>query len=488
LSDKIISDQNVMFFDSHYILSFLADTEVLISAVICLNPMPEICDNLFQPQNGIPSAHLIDSILRSALESVDPYHLTSQHILHSNVELGNSSLPAGETQRVFLIAMGKASLAMTRAAVDQLGERITKGVCISKVANAATPKWPKIDLLCGAHPVPNERSLNAGMAVRRILQELSAQDLVIVLVSGGSSALVVDPCEGIALEDIIATNQALLRCGASINEMNCVRKHLERLKGGGLARMAQPARVEALLLSDVIGDDMSVIASGPTVADPTTFAEALNIISKYELEDQLPGAILRHLTDGSKGLKPETLKAEEVVNQNIHSTIIGSNRHAIDAAMWEAGRLGFSTRCVSTRMTGEAAGAGEWFLNQCLASQQPPKQPAMSIAGGETTVTVKGNGLGGRNLHLALAAVNRLSGLKNTALVTLATDGEDGPTDAAGAIVTGDTKEKAQDLGLDPDDFLSRNDSYTFFEKVGGLIRTGPTGTNVNDLTFFFQF
>ncbi len=477
-----------MFIDTHFILSILVNTEVLISAVICLNPMPVTNDKLFQPQNGLPSAQSIELILRSALESVDPYQLTSQHILLSKVELGNSQLLVGETQRILLIAMGKASVAMTRAAVEIIGERIIRGVCVSKVAPEVLPNWPKIDIIYGSHPVPDERSLRAGMAVRDLLQSLTAEDLVLVLVSGGSSALVVDPCEGIFLDDIKTTNQALLRCGATINEMNCVRKHIERLKGGGLARLAQPAKVQALLLSDVIGDDMSVIASGPTVADPTTYADALNIIRKYGLEDQLPQAILKHLTEGSKGLKPETLKPEDEVIRRVSNTIIGSNRHAIDMAMREAERLGFATRCVSTHLTGEAGLAAQWFLNQCLSSQQPLKRPSMSVAGGESTVTVKGNGKGGRNLHLALAAVNRLAGMENVALVTLATDGEDGPTDAAGAIVTGETQTKARALELDPDDFLNRNDSYAFFEKVDGLIKTGSTGTNVNDLTFFFQF
>jgi hydroxypyruvate reductase len=286
----------------------------------------------------------------------------------------------------------------------------------------------------------------------------------------------------------MAANKALLRCGATINEVNCVRKHLERLKGGGLARLAQPARMEALLLSDVIGDDMSVIASGPTVADPTTYANALKIIDHYGLGDQLPQVILQHLTEGNKGLKPETLKPEDSVIHSLRNTIIGSNRHAIDATMQEATRLGFTIRFVSTHLTGEANEAAQWFLNQCLYCHQPLERPVMSIAGGETTVTVNGNGKGGRNLHLALAAVNRLTNMENVALVTLATDGEDGPTDAAGAIVTGETKENARALGLDPDDYMIRNDSYTFFEKVGGLIKTGSTGTNVNDLTFFFQF
>ncbi len=397
-------------------------------------------------------------------------------------------MSTGETRRIFLAAMGKASVAMTRAVVDRLGDRITKGVCVCKVLPDEVKDWKSIDLVSASHPVPDESSLDAGRMVRELLQGLTENDLVLVLISGGSSALVVDPCDGISLEDIILMNKELLRCGATINEMNCVRKHVERLKGGGLARLASPAKVEALLLSDVIGDDMSVIASGPTVADPSTYADALAIVSKYELEGSLPRTILDHLEQGRLGQKLETLKPDDEVNQRTRNTIIGSNRHAIDAAMQEAERLGIKSSCISNRLTGEAEGAAQWFLDQSIGNTQASVHPCMMIAGGETTVTVKGNGLGGRNLHLALAALNRLAGLKNKALVTLATDGEDGPTDAAGAIVTGETKEKAQVLGLDPDEFLRRNDSYSFFEKVGGLIKTGSTGTNVNDLTFYFQF
>ena len=397
-------------------------------------------------------------------------------------------MSTGETRRIFLAAMGKASVAMTRAVVDRLGDRITKGVCVCKVLPNKVKDWKCIDLVRASHPVPDESSLDAGRMVRELLQGLTKDDLVLVLISGGSSALVVDPCDGISLEDIILMNKELLRCGATINEMNCVRKHVERLKGGGLARLASPARVETLLLSDVIGDDMSVIASGPTVADPSTYADALAIVSKFKLEGSLPRGILDHLEQGRHGRKTETLKPDEEVNCRTRNTIIGSNRHAIDAAMQEAERLGIKSSCISNRLTGEAEGAAQWFLDQSIGNTKASVHPCMMIAGGETTVTVKGNGLGGRNLHLALVAVNRLAGLKNKALVTLATDGEDGPTDAAGAIVTGETKEKAQVLGLDPDEFLQRNDSYTFFEKVGGLIKTGSTGTNVNDLTFYFQF
>ena len=443
---------------------------------------------LIQQKGNIPSMDLIDSILKSALESVDPYRLTSHHILLSNNELGNLKFSAGKTQHIFLAAMGKASVAMTQAAVDRLGERITKGVCVCKVLPEEVQNWPNIKLVRGSHPVPDDSSLAAGKMMRKLLQGLTENDLVQVLVSGGSSALVVDPCDGIPLEDIILLNQELLRCGATINEMNCVRKHVERLKGGGLAKLASPARVEALLLSDVIGDDMSVIASGPTVADPSTYEDALAIVSKYDLEGILPRTILDHLEQGRLGRKPETLKPDNEVNRRTRSTIIGSNRHAIEAAMHEAERLGITAHCVSRSLTGEAEGAAQWFMEKSIVSMQSSDQPCMMIAGGETTVTVKGNGRGGRNLHLALATVKKMAGFKDAVLMTLATDGEDGPTDAAGAIVTGETKENARALGLDPDDFLQRNDSYTFFEKVGGLIKIGSTGTNVNDLMFFFQF
>lgn len=441
-----------------------------------------------QTQLNLPGEEIIARILEAAVNNVDPYRLVDQNILLLNETLCIEGKQYPGPKFIILVAMGKASLAMTQAAVDKLGPRIRRGVCVCKTLPEEPPYWDNVQVIQGAHPVPDERSLHAGEAIRRLITGLTSDDLVLVLVSGGSSALVVDPCEGIGLDDLQAMNQLLLQCGATINEMNCVRKHVERLKGGGLIKLAYPAQIAALLLSDVIGDDMSVIASGPTVADPTTYADALGIVSKYSIADQLPACILAHLEKGSQGQASETLKPNDPVSQNASNTLIGSNHRAIQAAMEVAIQQGFNCHCVSERMTGEASEAAKWFLNQALNCPQPVDRPTMTIAGGETTVTVRGNGKGGRNLQVALAAVERMSELQNAVFVTLATDGEDGPTDAAGAVVTSATKQRAQALGLGPTAYLKNNDAYTFFERVDGLIKTGSTGTNVNDLTFLFQF
>jgi len=436
---------------------------------------------------NFPSEQTIKRILEEALDNVDPYRLVDQNILHLNDTLciGNHHAPKGKF--IILVAMGKASLAMTKAAVDNLGARIKRGICVCKTLPEEIPYWQGIEICQGAHPVPDERSLEAGQRVRKTVCDAERDDLLLVLVSGGSSALVVDPCEGISLPEIQIMSKLLLKSGATINEMNCVRKHVERLKGGGLAKLAQPAAVEALLLSDVIGDDMSVIASGPTVADSTTFTEALEIIRKYGLRDQMPPSILARLERGARGQEAETLKADDLLNQNVCNTIIGSNRHAIDAAIEEARRQGIQSFIVSERMTGEAEDAAKGFLAQALEAGKSTQRPFMAIAGGETTVTVRGSGKGGRNLQVALSVVKQMANLKDAVFVTLATDGEDGPTDAAGAVVTSETMKRAQALNLDPDAYMNNNDAYTFFEKCGGLIKTGSTGTNVNDLTFLFQ-
>lgn len=386
-----------------------------------------------------------------------------------------------------LVAMGKASVAMAQAAVDQIGKQLQRGICVCKAFPEPLPDWKNIQLIRGSHPLPDERSMRAGKAIRACVGGLSANDLVLVMISGGASALVVSPVEGISLDDLQQANQLLLLSGATINEMNAVRKHLEQLKGGGLLRAVSPGKVEALLLSDVIGDDSSVIASGPTVADPTTYAQVLETLEKYQLNEKLPKAVLAHFRAGVSGKAAETVKPGNELLGNVHNHIIGSNSLSVDAALAEATNQGLRGVCVSRGMVGEANEVAGWFLDRCVKLAAENTDPFMAVAGGETTVIVHGKGKGGRNLELALAGVRRLSADEKGVLLTLATDGEDGPTDAAGAIVTADTMKRAQRLGLDPDQFLQNNDAYTFFERVGGLIQTGPTGTNVNDLTFYFR-
>ncbi|MFL7810831.1 MAG: glycerate kinase, partial [Anaerolineae bacterium] len=278
-----------------------------------------------------------------------------------------------------------------------------------------------------------------------------------------------------------------LRCGATINEINAVRKHCSQIKGGQLARAAYPATVIALLLSDVVGNPLDVIASGPTVPDTSTFAEAQAVIDRYQIEDVLPHSIRAHLRDGLEGRVAETPKAGDPAFERIRTTVIGSNAIAARAARAEAEAMGYHTLLLSTYIEGEAREVAKVFAavgKSLVAEGWPLSLPACVIAGGETTVTVRGDGKGGRNQELALAAAIALQGWEGVTLVTLATDGTDGPTDAAGAIVDGETVMRAQALDLPAGDYLSRNDAYTFFDRLNDLIRTGPTNTNVNDLVF----
>lgn len=430
----------------------------------------------------------ISMVLTMALDSVDPFRLTNQHILLSNTKvcIGKTEYP--NINHIIVIAMGKASVAMTQAAVEKLGDRITRGVCVCKNLPKKLPEWNNIELIQGSHPVPDARSLEAGNRISECLHNATANDLVLVLISGGASSLVGSPVKGVGLDDLRKMNSLLLDCGATINEMNAVRKHLDLLKGGGLLKAAAPAKVHTLVLSDVIGDDLSVIASGPTTYDPTSFSDAWRIFEKYRLLDRMPKSVVEYILAGTRGDHPETVKPGDKNLERVENSIVGSNSIALDAAVAEAERMGMKSIVLSRKMTGEAREMGKWFVEESQKIAGNIDGPVMVATGGETTVTIHGNGKGGRNQELALAGVKQMAGDKNGILVTLATDGEDGPTNAAGAIVTAETMERASALGLDPDDYLSNNDAYSFFEKVNGLLVTGPTGTNVNDLTFYFRF
>jgi hydroxypyruvate reductase len=429
----------------------------------------------------------ISMVLTMALDSVDPYRLTNQHILLSNTKVCIGKSEYQDVERIILIAMGKASVAMTQAAVSKLEEKICRGVCVCKTLPVKNPYWKNIHLVQGSHPVPDEKSLSAGVQVRDCLNGLTEKDLVLVLISGGASALVSSPAETIKLDEIKEVNRLLLQSGATINEMNAVRKHLEVLKGGGLARAAFPAKVHTLILSDVIGDDISTIASGPTVADPFTFDDAKLVLKKFGLSEKVSDSIRERIKMGCAGFVPETGKPGDSYLENVTNQIIGSNTIALEAAIKEAEKLGLKTRIFSKALTGEANQVGKLFVEKCQKLAMDVDGPIMVIAGGETTVTIHGNGKGGRNQELALSAVKRMANDKKGVLVTLATDGEDGPTDAAGAIVTAETMKRVESLGMDPDLYLQNNNAYEFFEKVDGLLKIGPTGTNVNDLTFYFR-
>ncbi len=414
------------------------------------------------------------SLRAAALQAVDPAAAVSRCLTMEDL---------AEADRVFVVGAGKAGVAMGLAAAQMLGHGLTAGV----ISVPQVPSQPvgRLTFIQGGHPLPTEGSLAAGHALVSLLtsSKLTPRDLVLALISGGGSALLEWPRPGVSLEDLQATNAALLKCGAAIHEINVVRQQLSEIKGGGILRLAHPARVLALILSDVVGNPLSLIASGPTVPAEARGARALAIVEKYDLAPRLPAAALQCLSLP----RPESPGARApVVNR-----LIASNRLAGEAAAARAREMGFEAIWVADDWQGEAREAGRRFAELVMQTSETPAHAGQSlafIAGGETTVTVRGQGKGGRNQELALAAALALAGHPNCVVGTLATDGIDGPTEAAGAVVTGATLERARALGLDPLAFLDDNNAFPFFAALGDLVITGPTGTNVNDLIFGLRY
>jgi glycerate 2-kinase len=424
-----------------------------------------------------PFGASVTRILSAALEAVDPAAAIRRATSSLNLNLD----PGG---RIFVIAIGKASVPMAESLAGILGDKLFAGLVITKHASAKFHS--PFTVLEGGHPVPDERSLAAGTKIRELVSGLTAADLVLCLISGGGSALVASPVDGIALPDLQSLTADLLACGARVDEINTLRRHLDVLKGGGLARLAAPARVVSLILSDVVGSLLEAIASGPTAPDPTTCADALSILERYSLSHK-HAQIVNVL-----GRVSETPKLGDPIFEKVSNRIVGDNLIAAQAALRQAETEGFNPYLLRTDLQGKAR---EVAVDLCRTLRwswqtgEPVHRSACIVVGGETTVTLCPHpGRGGRNTELALASVTELANFPNVMLVTLATDGEDGPTDAAGAVVTGETFRRAHEWGVNPSDFLARNDSYTFFESLGDLLKPGSTGTNVNDLTFLFTF
>lgn len=395
-----------------------------------------------------------------------------------------------------LAAVGKAAAAMARGARTALGERLAGGVLVVPAGQEGEAP-AGFAVFGGGHPVPTEEGVRGARAVLALAESLGEDDLLLCLISGGGSALATLPPEGIALEDLRETTRRLLAAGATIGELNCVRKHLDRLKGGRLARAAAPARVAALVLSDVVGDPLDVIASGPVSPDPTTFDEALGVLERRGLLETAPAAVREHLERGRRGEEAESPGPGDPAFDRVTAAVVGSNRLAAEAARAEAESRGYATLLLSTLVTGEAREVGRVLAAlgaEALRSGRPAAPPACLIAAGETTVTVTGPGKGGRNQEVALGAAIALDELLvsdpeaagRVLVASLGTDGVDGPTDAAGALATGGTlrraRERSLDAPLDPRGALAENDAYPFFEALGDLVITGPTGTNVMDL------
>ena len=439
-----------------------------------------------------PQVAQIETMLQAALAAVEPAAALRRWVQREGdwLTVGAQRYDLREIERVWVVGAGKAGATMAEAIEELLGPQLHAGLVIVKDDGATLPKL-RTALPIAGHPLPDQRGVTAAKEIERYLAQAGERDLVLALISGGGSALLSLPVAGVELADLQTLTRELLACGATIDEINTLRKHLDRLKGGGLVRAAAPAQVAALILSDVVGSPLDVIASGPTVADPSTFASALAIIERYGLRERLPSAIVAHLQRGAAGEHPETPKPGDALFARVQNQIIADNRQAAEAALAVAQNLGWNSAILSTSVEGEAREVGRVLaaIGRELAEQQRPLPlPACLIVGGETTVTLRGNGTGGRNQELALAALAPLAGCERVALITLATDGGDGPTDAAGAVVTGESLARAQALGLDLPLVLANNDAYPFFAALEDLLRPGPTGTNVNDLAFLLAF
>ena len=388
-----------------------------------------------------------------------------------------------EFEHIYVIGAGKAGATMAKAVQETLGGRITEGLINVKYGHLA--EVSRVRLIEAGHPVPDEAGLEGARAILDLASKAEKGDMVLCVISGGGSALLPLPAEGLSLQDKQDTTRVLLACGATIHEVNSVRKHISRVKGGRLAQAAYPATLISLILSDVVGDDLDVIASGPTVPDSSTFQDCMKIFNKYGLSEKVPKAVLNHIQKGIEGVVPETPKPGDPVFVRTESVIVGSNLECVVAAERKASSLGYSALVLSSMIEGETrevACVHAGIAKEILKSGHPLSPPACVLSGGETVVTIRGQGLGGRNQEFVLAAAIGLNSLEGVVVLSAGTDGTDGPTDAAGAVADSQTIQRAQALRLSPVDYLLNNDAYHFFEKLGDLVKTGPTNTNVMDL------
>jgi glycerate 2-kinase len=385
--------------------------------------------------------------------------------------------------KIFLVGTGKASNSMARAVEEIFGDRITRGLITTKYGHQLPLQ--KTEIIEAGHPLPDRKGYEGAKKIQRLLKESGPDDLVIFLLSGGGSALLPYPADQIDLKEKQEVTQLLLDCGADIREINTIRKHISRIKGGWLAKWAYPSTVVGFILSDVVGDQLDVIGSGPTVPDLSTFEEAWEILKKYDLLNEVAPSIRRYLQLGKAGKVEETPKPQDVIFERIYNSLIGSNILALQAAEQEAASLGFHTLILSSSIEGETREAARFHTavaKQVIFSGNPIPTPACILSGGETTVTIKGKGLGGRNQEFVLASSLEIAGIAKIVFLSGGTDGTDGPTDATGAVADHTTVQRGKSLGLDPKAFLDDNNSYPFFEKLGDLLITGPTYTNVMDV------
>ena len=429
----------------------------------------------------------LEEIFFNAIKAVEPYDAVKNYC-----EKIKYIFNEGDFENLIVIGFGKAVNRMSKAMEDNIGALITRGIIITKYGHSAGYEpgpgscESKITLYEAGHPLPDENGLKATKKIIELVKRADKNTLVVCLISGGGSSLFVAPYKGISLTEKQMITDTLLKAGADIGELNTVRKHISKVKGGRLAEIAYPTKIVSLIFSDVIGDRIDVIASGPTSPDETTYNDALKILEKYDLADKTPKTVLEILRSGLNGLIPETPKGENRIFEHVENIIIGSNKIALYAAKEKACALGLTAEVISAELTGQARDVGEWLAKKAVEARNASKamddRKICLISGGETTVTVRGNGLGGRNMELALSFAMEIEGVNGITLLSAGTDGTDGPTDAAGAIVDGQTIAKAKSISIDPRTYLANNDSYHFFDKIDGLFITGPTGTNVMDI------
>ncbi len=416
----------------------------------------------------------------AALRAADPYGSVERYLERIRYTFRESMC-----NTFHVVAFGKAACPMAKAVEASLRDLIHTGILITKYGHCDSPyNLSKMTVYEAGHPIPDENGVRGTDEIIRLLKNAGERTFILCLISGGGSALLVSPFDGISLNEKRDVTQLLLQGGADIFELNAVRKHISKVKGGRLAEIAYPAKVLSLILSDVVGDRLDIIASGPTSPDKNTYRDAFSVIEKYGITDTAPYPIIKTIQTGIKGLLPETPKEGNMIFENVENLIIGSNKKALEAAREKAGELGFDTVIISSDITGEAKEVGKWLAKKAIEvkNKKSSGHSVCLISGGETTVTVKGNGLGGRNMELALSFAPEIEGIDGIALLSAGTDGTDGPTDAAGAIVDGKTVLKAKNLGFNPEAYLINNDSYNFFKKIDEFFITGPTGTNVMDI------
>ena len=434
--------------------------------------------------------YLID-IFNFAINAADPYRSVMERlrVAGDKIILSEGEYNLNDFSRIIVVGAGKAVVPMACAVEEGFENRIEEGVVIVKYGHAGTLR--KIRQIEASHPLPDLNGVSGTNEIMDVLKKADEKTLVICLLSGGASSLLVSPITDLNLEDKQSVTDLLLKAGANINELNTIRKHLSNVKGGRMAEIAHPATIVTMILSDVIGDRLDVIASGPTVPDPTTYEDAIDVIRKYGLGDKIPVKVARILGDGQKGKLKETPKGNEEFFRETRTVIVGGIKEAINAAWKKAESLGFATEIMTSELQGEAREAARDLAARAIEARNAMKtgdDPRCLLSGGETTVTVRGSGLGGRNQELALAFAKEIEGKSGISLLSAGTDGTDGPTDAAGAIVDSSTISLARQYKLDVEFYIENNDSYHFFEKLDSLsgeryhLKTGPTGTNVMDL------